>query len=631
MHELVAAVLSVASKCLDLVLMELTNAMDLSHPTGHTSTNYATDRFTGLIAICATCCDLRRSEKTNTACTAKPIEYVFAHLVIELQEIDDSKIASVFFDILSALVAASSDGGKLPSSLLAASWKALHSVYPSAANNQKQFRLPFALAVALDQAYQNGGTRKHKKLEKCLKNTILRRYPTLSTSIRQSLLRHLGMFLLFPGFASLGIDHFQGIYEQCSLLLDSFDGIFGEGCCDGQVKDERRSRSNQRATDIDTACEDIKSRRKRSFICNIPELNTASVPIAFETLLQSTAAGMAAISIVKIAKDRPKVEMTTETTEGPYRDYECLLRLFSSLLYLYARKIHLFPRRTRSSVFSAARHMLAMTIGQIQNCVGWRNRQPLLSAAELSTEAYDPGAIRYLQGFLDVCWIHALVSALSFCYFFSVQEREEGRKAKSYKMIRNVPEIINTSRGDGANGRVDDEENEGVDASSEQKILNKQSLRRVFSLRYSCERFAQVLRGIALSHNLAAPDVVDDKVAVSEKWLPQSRKSLGKEDEGFHQLNAKHAGLLRGHKLLNRSEGVSMQGNNCSESDDYVGTNEEVCDQVGTHDSDGVSFVQDHAEDRECSGAFCATGHWGEDESSSTSSQILVIESPLFE
>ena len=626
----------------------LSGSEEQSELLGHSATLFA-----DYIDSCSKIFQSRDAFNTIEHSDFDSTETVFAGFLLELQVSDDSTIAYHLLEILSLLAHSSpSTGSRFGRQLLTANWKALHTVYISSTEKTTDNVVPFSLIQAMKSAAL-GSPSRQKQIDKCLQDTILSRRGSDAGPkfpIRQIMLRHWGVLALFPRVTDMCISHFVAIYEELALLLGSYDELVGVG----DPQDEEKKDDRLQSTLDKERVGQERDRTSDSAVCTIPDLHGTSFSVAFETLLHVTVAGMGILSIGLSNKGGVQKGQTESGTKesGPYRSFESLMMLFHSLVDLFMKRGHHFSRRTLSTIFNASKHMLSMTLIQVTECVEWRNSRPLLSMAEKNRGCYDPGAVSYLQAFLDTGWTHMIIPILSFCDFVSVSEEEEEDKHTE----------SGSKRQQSNSNRIDDGDEDYVDNDSSKagrapSLTNRNTRNRqrhaakANSLRYSVEKVAVIIEDIASSHNLTTPDLVVS-TATRTAVLPTKRKSRGDKDEGFHQLQGKSkakqlADLLasgRKSSKLPRLAKDDISSESEEDRDDPLPTGriQKVADRgtgigkdLSEDDEEDEGWgSQDEASDdqQDSSEAFGATGNWGEDDDSqaSSSSGSLQMETSLF-
>ena len=564
-----------------------------------------------------------RIEQSNP----EAIETSFAGFKRELEIADDSTIAYQLLEILSVLAFSSAEN-KLALQVVTANWKAMHTIYVSSTPQKTHCVQPFTLTQAVASVTMDS-FHEQKQIAKFLQETIFKRRASdvdQCHPIRHYTLRHWGLLVIYPHTADNCIGHFETIREELALLLHTYnepDRSFG---LSAEEKKEDRPQGSQ----------DLEGGQTSSpAVCTIPELHSTSFPIALETVLHVTVAAMGALSVKDLNGGGNSHYDARGKESGPYKVFESLLVLFHSLVDLYVKNGQNFPKRTLAIVFSAAKHMQSMAVNQVTACVQWRNTQPLLSMAERKRGCYDPGAVLYLQTFLNSCWAHLTFPILSFCDAVSVPVDDENQVESSNERQKTNRNSENVEDEDYA----DDDVSKADKAASlkKQNLWNEQRYAaKANALRYTVEKTAVMLKDIASSHNLTTPDNVD-KSAVTIKVLSTKRKARGGDEKGFHQSKETEPSSRRKHPKIRRlpledSDVSESEGAQKRPSDDrgerHDGELSDVDDAEdwNSHDDDGSDGQLESSED------FGATGNWGKDDDSeaSSSSCSLVMETSLF-
>lgn len=634
MTQSIACLLTLASSYLELIAVALSRASKLDRLVGSEQAASNT-LFTEYIEQCSELFQSRdvsgnRIKQSNS----KPLETSFAGFRRELEMADDSVIACRLLEILSVL-ALSSTENKLAGQIVTANWKAMHTIYVSSTQSTTHCVQPCTLTQAAASVTMDS-CHGQKQIEKFLQETIFRQRTSDVDQfhpLRHYLLRHWGMLVLCHHTADTCIGHFETIREELALLLQTYNELDRSV---GLSVEEKKEDRQQGIQDLRRA--DLEGGQMHSSAgCTIPELHSTSFPIALETLLHVTVAAMGALSVkaLNVGRGGKSQYDARKKESGPYKVFQSLLILFHSLVDLYVKNGHHFPTRIVATVFSAAKHMQSMTLNQVTACVQWRNTQPLLSMAERKIGCYDPGAVLYLQTFLDSCWTHLTFPVLAFCDAMSVPGDKENQVES-----KNTGHQTNRKRDDeGDEDYVDDDGNKADRAPSltKQNLWNQQRYAaKANALRYTVEKTAVMLKDIASSHNLTTPDTVD-KSAVSVKVLAIKRKVRGDHEKGFHQSKVTQLSSGRKHSKVRR---LSLEDSDASESEEDQNTPIEGQEEEDAGSLSGVDEEEDwDSQDDEGSDGrldstedFGATGNWGKDDDSeaSSSSCSLVMETALF-
>jgi hypothetical protein len=615
----------------------------------------------GFIALIEACSDVFVSKNMlneKERCGSRGTTFAFAGFLLQLHSCHDAEIAHQLLEILSVLGLSGRDGPSAKE-VLNANWKAMHTVYSLAMETNTQRTLPYATVACLRALDHSTG---HKKsISKCLRDTVLKLSVGRHDAIRQSLLRHMGLFSLSPEATEVGVTHLLKVFEELSLLVDALDhrlvcemGNFGE-----EKKDDGGNRSE---ADKSSDC----------VIGGIPDLHPASFLVVFVTLLHISVAGIAVLSLSRPAHPtlhQAKAVFGTKES-GPYQRFQKLLVLFGSLLELYQKKSHLFPRRVLQTIFTATKHMLAMTVKQLKDVVEWRNSQPLLPPAERAIGSYDQGDTCYLEGFIKVCWTTVVTRPLAFCEYVKLRElepvakpfarrkkrKDEGEQSKPGGGRRRIVSTDDEGLclGDDEGGESDDDNNK-ENGQSEKVVRSRRIVQaKANSLRRTIQNAARVFINIASVHNLATSDLVNNDTTQLVK-----RKRRGDEEEGFHQLDDSFKirsmiNVLTGSRLQRKKrrrisvfeeldrgdEDTPTFGGRVKAHANFTEHNEkDYSDSDGDSQGSEADFpLADRGDDNSAASddddkSFCANGNWGEEESqanSSSGSLGLELETPIF-
>jgi len=560
------------------------------------------------------------------------VEIAFGGFLSQLQACDDATIAYEFLEILS-LLAVFSKSGRLGRHLMNANWKALHTIYVSSTDITA---VQAAYPIAVVQALTSNTLERH--IDKCLKRTILNGRALDaggSTSIRKNLLLHWGLLVLFPRSADIGIDHFVAVQEELTGLLESLED---EGC----EKSNDVICSQELTLDEKTATGRNSEKTNQSSRCNIPGIHGVSFSVAFETLLHVSVAAIGALSVNDLAKQvADGGKLTTEAkTLGPYRAFGSLMAIFHSTVDLFLKRSHLFPRRTLATICISSNLILNMTINQVRACVDWRNAQPLLSMEKKKKGHCDPGAVASLHGLLNSCWTHTIRPVLSFCeYMISSENENDSAEVEIQQLL--ATRRTHTKGSDDDDDYIDNDNDDKSQTTRSMTARRKRNHQRYANkanaLRHAAANAAMLLKDIAESHNLAAPEFELANSPTKAIVLPFKRKFRGDDYEGFHRL--------QGRSKYKQRVGIPHTNEDPTEQD-MQSSKEKVKDSTAGNwsdeeDSDGVaggwdSQNEDISEDDEgefSSVGFGAIGNWGEDDDSkkSGSSSSLEMETELFE
>jgi hypothetical protein len=230
------------------------------------------------------------------------------------------------------------------------------------------------------------------------------RLGTLSSgNLQHAMVRHWGM-LLATDSAVLQKQHLSQMIVELERLLDSINNA-------GRETESAEKMGHQ-----------VSQRRKlkRHEATLVTGLETATFPTYFEILLQIVVASSATLY--------PHLQENPD--EGPYRHIQESFALFQRLVEVYMRHFIVFPRKCGFSVSRASKDVLAIASSQVNRCVAWRSEQPMLSADE-RTSVCDPGAIRFLQSFLDEVSLKTTATAIALCNFWQSLEGTPKNPPKS--------------------------------------------------------------------------------------------------------------------------------------------------------------------------------------------------------
>jgi hypothetical protein len=270
------------------------------------------------------------------------------------------------------------------------------------------------------------------------------------------------------------------LFKKLETFLQDIHGILA-----AEVQHQRKSDTS----DEDEEYHPPQMKRKPKTVLplsSIPGLTGASFPVYYEVLLHMV--------VATVAVSSPVMPATKNSITSPFLHFERLAQLFGSLIAIYKAKFDIFPRRSLTTVFNSSRCMSSVIIYQLNRCVEWRNRQPMLYMEEIAAGVHDVASIRYIQRLLDSFGTNVVENTLALCDF--VDSQSSGQH-------------IQSSEGD------------------QQKVN---------TVRFATEKVLQSMQNVALSHSLDPPRMELEQDDKEEKEPSRKRDHVG-EVKGFDELD----------------------------------------------------------------------------------------------
>jgi hypothetical protein len=518
---------------------------------------------------------------TKRAPRSDLLDEVLNSFIVHLRICDDMSIAIQLVETLSVL---SLHGkGEILSKMTQVSWTALHKVYLTQ-SAEVCFRTPFAFLEAVRRSMPTsfGASRHATPAERAVISTIVK---TSASSSREfgsnsllvnGMLRHWGLIVTSRQFYEWDDNHLSVLFKKLETFLEDIHGILA-----AEVHHQKRNDTS----DEDEEYHPPQMKRKPKTVLplsSIPGLTGASFPVYYEVLLHMV--------VATVAVSSPVMPATKNSITSPFLHFERLAQLFGSLIAIYKAKFDIFPRRSLTTVFNSSRCMSSVIIYQLNRCVEWRNRQPMLYMEEIAAGVHDVASIRYIQRLLDSFGTNVVENTLALCDF--VDSQSSGQH-------------IQSSEGD------------------QQKVN---------TVRFATEKVLQSMQNVALSHSLDPPRMELEQDDKEEKEPSRKRDHVG-EVKGFDELD------LTVRNSHGNSRSVKLQAvhgmNDQDDDSDWrhvVPTQKKARRDPGDTeylggDSDSTySDIDDESSDS--SWCFGASGDWGEEPGDDHSEHSDVLQSP---
>jgi hypothetical protein len=285
------------------------------------------------------------------------------------------------------------------------SWVSLRTVSVDSGIEEETYDfIPSILTEFMKRFDRRSTSIEEQVLYSVVSRTVSHLGNTTSGNLQHAMVRHWGM-LLATDSAVLQTQHLSRMIEEVELLLDSLNNT-------GRETESAEKMGLQN-------CRHRKLKRHEATL--VMGLETATFPTYFETLLQ--------IVIASSATLYPHLQENPD--EGPYRHIQESFALFQRLVEVYKRHFRVFPRKCGFSVSRASKDVLAVATSQVNRCVAWRRDQPMLSANERNSTVCDPGAILFLQSFLDEVSLTTTATVTALCNFWQSMEDTQKNPPKS--------------------------------------------------------------------------------------------------------------------------------------------------------------------------------------------------------
>lgn len=328
---------------------------------------------------------------TTTGDAGDLVMQLFDKVLQQLKAAFDSTISMQMAEILAIL--SQLDPPTIGVKALDVCWQRLHTIYPltsvirlssvspSFARVSKRF-----LAIADIQ-----GTSKvlRTSVMKCAMSKV--KAFTSHPVTRRSLLI-LWSLLAQP---SAGTDRAFSILSSLTneikiLLTGPVNGIMDEAPAEyertsGKIKKKKKKKSDLR-------------------LPTIPSLDGGTLVVYTEMTIHMV------VSIFAVAQSA-----VCGSNENPFSHLCVYPKLLGRLLLLVEQNLTLFPRRFVSLLLTSCHQLLDVTVSQAQQCVEWRNAQPLLTATERRVGKTDYASIRFLETLLQDLSLASVGTVVSFC------------------------------------------------------------------------------------------------------------------------------------------------------------------------------------------------------------------------
>lgn len=504
--------------------------------------------------------DLSRAATTNDG--GSVVVFTFNTFLDHLRVCEDEATALELLDILSIL---STGDFTLTERAIDACWRTLHTVYTVSHREvfgSKCKELPRAFEVS--SSCSNRTQVVHKVLTATITKTA-----TVETKNAQSytMLRH-GVLVLWGLTAQcpsthLSLDYLSKLTTELVEFLDSIDD----------------------ATSVET-----RTKRDRPHVSPITGLTLASFDALFELLLHAAVASFAVSPHARTIKRRIGSQAGNKS---PFRHHHDMIQLISRILDVYVSHFHLFPRRVLSVVLGACKHLLSVCIFQVEECVQWRNAQPILSVLQNRAGVHDFGSIQFLEQLLQtfVTWGAGKVMTVT-------------------QTIRQLSCPSADSDGD---------EDEDFLASLPQND------KRFTTLMLAAQKTMDALRDEASAHNLIPPQF--EASSLKKPTNEQAAKKAGKKadaDKGYREMDWNESVLVQNEEdtvkpkkkrrrvipflVSDRAQGVDTPESTDKRKPHPVLEEDEECEV------DESLSAQDDVSQRS-SDSFGVSGKWGDDKS----------------
>ncbi len=354
----------------------------------------------------------------NEENTLQKCDHVFERITALLHDVDDFPIAGGLLDIMFLLASSSGDEGWM-AKVVEASFVALHMRYTQTDTCSCSSKLPYAVAEVSRRLQASSDAQQ--TLHIALDLTIAKCSGTRCMSSgcfgihRFNLMRHFG--LLFVSQFEMLEEHLNHFIVELESLVDSI------GSAKEQDRVEKRnstesSKGKTLSINIKADSPSCRSKSRKSVSpSRSKSKKTATSAIAcldkdrfadfFEAILD-----MSVASCILLPPATKSVEESSRPC-GPYFRFGAAAQFFRRLIKIYSDGFAGFPRKSILLVFQACRQMLDVMASQLDQCVEWRNSQPLPKTS--LTITYDPGSMRYLGDLLDVLATCVVGSLFSLC------------------------------------------------------------------------------------------------------------------------------------------------------------------------------------------------------------------------
>ena len=311
---------------------------------------------------------------------------LFDQFLRHLQAVKDPTLALQVVEILALI--AHLDPSRLLKNALSVCWRMMHTIY-----SPKPMELKTSVSPSFDRISKsflgrvNGAQRTSKVLRasivKC--STSQLKDFTTQPAIRRSLL--LLWSLLVQPSASTG-----GESAMLSSLVDDI-----ETYVQGPAKENAPPTDKPKATKKETSQNEV-------ILPTIPSLNGGTLVVYVEITLHLIISTLAVLEPARCGENK-----------SPFSHLTDFSKLFGRFLTLAENSLPLFPKRFVSLLVTCCHHLLELSVSKTQQCVEWRNSQPLLTSAERQAGKFDYASIRYLEELLQDVSTTSVGTVASFC------------------------------------------------------------------------------------------------------------------------------------------------------------------------------------------------------------------------
>jgi hypothetical protein len=477
------------------------------------------------------------------------VETICDRILKRLGTADDAFVANRLLEILSIL--ALNEKTRFTERLNQASWSSVHTIYAKATTGRFEVELPYAFRLQTHRFRSQAASKELQLLQRALDATILKSASDAALGdmdfmlFRHGLMRHWGLLTHSTLTLSQLESHLSRLVSELGSFLENLERTVDNNC-----EDEKKD------------SDDLQLKESRPRVSSIPGLTAATFVDFFELLLHMT------VGATAVAPSATKMASAKEEC-GAYYHLDNMVRLFSSLIDIYQKRILVFPRKATSKISHACRNMLSVSVSQLHRCVDWRNSQPLLSREQRDANSYDAGAMKHFQRLLDSVAANTAGRILSLCEFWQSKEGASQYVSKST------------------------------------------------TLSYAAEKAARTMKTVASAHNLTPPvfDLGDGDEEEKEKEVSRS------DTKGFHQMDGNAVRRKRRRiapDLLLEDDDVDMPRASSEQR------------RIEEEQDDRDAWDVESSDPDEASGSFGVAGDWGEDSDDESAGMLnLQSGSPL--
>lgn len=374
---------------------------------------------------CLNLCDgylLHKQSHTD----ATPLLRLFNFFSEQLTSTEYFVVAHNVLEILSLL--AVSKEGELLNRVLELSWTSLHTVY----GTEVRAKVFCSCAATMwhVRLCKNIYIPKHQQVIRIVNRILSKCFQKENKNnpellcLHHGLIRHWGLLTASEFGLSFLIKHLSSLILSLKSLLESIDVAF-------------ISKKNDDDDDHDYEKCHETSRSKKRRTCHTSSvfgLEVSSIADFFDTLLNLVVATTGTVN--------PGELLPESRNSSPYQIFEECYCVFRNMIEIYQAFILAFPRRIAVSVTCASKDMLSIAFYQLQRCIDWRNKQPLLSSQERASGQLDIGSIRYLQQLIDTTMCHTAVPILRLCDLWQSSTVVEYMKVARISTVRLIVEKV---------------------------------------------------------------------------------------------------------------------------------------------------------------------------------------------